>query len=874
MALNQTPAPRLRPTLRERIARQSFADGTGNNLPSSFRGGGRRGRSTDTGVVQGPTREDLEAAQAQEAADKAAAEKAVAERYSAAAKAGSLSERQGVLMGRGGSNPTPEARETFRKLSGSPLQDAYERKAEARRNPNYVEPKIITKQSYKEDLEREYIQNKINEFQSLPDEDKFKRVNVSGSGVTISDDGQTLSYNPSNADLSAAKKYAEEKYADLSIEEKGKLSAAGSRVSAYKFIPETIIATEEFIRNAASGGIIRKDSKGKLILPGSGNNEEAGKTISERWLRTSPVISNILDTKSDPLTTVALNVGSVAIGSTGIVSQVKNLKNVGYTKTQIIEEIAGSLSPLKAKGNTWNPSISKSNFIDNVREVRYGDTTFSNVKSRTNAGDASVDSFIISKKQASGTSKISGISESRVVGMQKRGNEFITVEETTYSTVFGKGKATKRPTKVTSGDNSIEVTLPNRGVSNVNVDPYRKVRTYTDSSGKVVLQEVELLNPNVRVLTRADEKNILKVQAGPLTSERFISTGRSTARSNPTDGSVIAKDTKAIGERFTFDLPTKESDDLADVGKTVVGSGRKSSDQYYKNLYKNTPETPVPIIRPTQPKENPVTSVVDFGKRSKITSASILSTSNEPSIVGGSSTKPSAFAGTGLYERTDEVAGIGIDSKVTPLSFQGQPPATKPRSGGISRNKSSEEAIVNTGVSTNLGITPRTNEGQGSGSASIQLLKSRVQQAQQYSSRSGFGSGGTTTSPRPKVELFRKNGVKDINVSSERFEKLAAAYDVFIKKKGKKVKIAEALPLGLATQTGVKRNLADISASFTLEEVGTTSKKDVSSFIPNTIFRRSKRSKNTFVQIERTRLSGFGERRDIQRAKKRKRGFL
>jgi 5-methylcytosine-specific restriction endonuclease McrA len=43
--------------------------------------------------------------------------------------------------------------------------------------------------------------------------------------------------------------------------------------------------------------------------------------------------------------------------------------------------------------------------------------------------------------------------------------------------------------------------------------------------------------------------------------------------------------------------------------------------------------------------------------------------------------------------------------------------------------------------------------------------------------------------------------------------RLSKAYDVFIRKKGKEVKIASMLPKGLATKAGVSRNLKDLSAS-------------------------------------------------------------
>lgn len=101
--------------------------------------------------------------------------------------------------------------------------------------------------------------------------------------------------------------------------------------------------------------------------------------------------------------------------------------------------------------------------------------------------------------------------------------------------------------------------------------------------------------------------------------------------------------------------------------------------------------------------------------------------------------------------------------------------------------------------------------------------------------------------------------------------KVKAAFDVFIKRRGKEVKIGSALPLGLAKRAGVMRNVKDLSASFTLRPRGTTTMEDINFNVPSRIFAPSKRNRNWFVQQRRFRLSSRSEVSDIMSAKRSKR---
>lgn len=95
------------------------------------------------------------------------------------------------------------------------------------------------------------------------------------------------------------------------------------------------------------------------------------------------------------------------------------------------------------------------------------------------------------------------------------------------------------------------------------------------------------------------------------------------------------------------------------------------------------------------------------------------------------------------------------------------------------------------------------------------------------------------------------------------------AYDVFIRRHGKEVKIASGLPLGLANKAGVTRNLQDLSRSFKLRPHGTTTIQDINYQIPGKLFRPSKREAGRIVQKAQFSLASVGERSEIKSARRR-----
>lgn len=112
------------------------------------------------------------------------------------------------------------------------------------------------------------------------------------------------------------------------------------------------------------------------------------------------------------------------------------------------------------------------------------------------------------------------------------------------------------------------------------------------------------------------------------------------------------------------------------------------------------------------------------------------------------------------------------------------------------------------------------------------------------------------------------------------YSPLRQGYLVQVRRKGKFQTIASNLPKGKALFVGSKSVLKDLSATFRLRKAGTTRERDIGFSLTKSIFRTPKRKSRlnepfTFIQreggrkggISTGRLTTFGERRAIQRAR-------
>ena len=123
--------------------------------------------------------------------------------------------------------------------------------------------------------------------------------------------------------------------------------------------------------------------------------------------------------------------------------------------------------------------------------------------------------------------------------------------------------------------------------------------------------------------------------------------------------------------------------------------------------------------------------------------------------------------------------------------------------------------------------------------------------------------------PPPRPPTYRRERLSRILSRISEGKAQRSAYNVFVRRKGKEIKIASSLPYGRAIMTGIQRNLGDLSASFRLEEKGTTSLSDIAPRIPKT-FGPSKAERGRIVQARGTRLSARSELVEIKRARRNK----
>lgn len=882
MALNQTPAPRLRPNLRERIARQSFADGRGNNLPSAFRGGGR-GRAKDTGVVQGPTREDLEAAQAQAETERQAAETAqknVSEKIAAASRSGSLAERQRVLSGTA-SNPTESARKTFRQLGGNQFQDAVILESEKRKREEEA-PKNIERQITAKEMEAPFIESikpivskidkvvqNVQEFFVPPSAEEEVIQKRSERLITSID---KFNYRYGGRVLEGQEYIDAERIKEALDRESNYLKKRTELINNEKRTSIPIFIGSAFAGAASSPLVGFRDTLGFLGAP---------VTTTKNFLESIKELPS--QVRSQPAAVLGNIVGSTA--ASFIVPEGKSL-SLRKTSTRAI---SGEVSVGEAVRVGTDPVTGRGiyNVRTQVETLRV--TPSGKIVDRINTQGNSI-AQVLADSESGAVNMVSDT----IAASTRRGGRTVSQEAITLkadvSAASGEGRVNPTSTENLFFGNVKSVTSP------IGVVRFRAPLDAESITRTVVRNN---LNPQSTVLSNIQ---ILKLLEGPserlyfgrsITGNQQVSLIRSV--SDVYRDTVRVRGYRRIGQRVnptlrTIDSATRSGSnyevgisrsfspaDNTDIGLTVGKQGKSPKSPSVSQILSTDSEMlGAQVIAKTQTAA--IAKSIIEPKFYRPIIQRVIETDKYPLIVGGTSRESSAFTGMGIYEQTQEPllftgkasSSIGIVRELQPPVLKSDEPS-RLTLGKAGRSKSVERQVQPIGFRENM--KPIQIESQATKQSQKTRLLERFREGLQFA-RSQSSQALQPTQPRARSEFFRPTSEKKSIARSESFEKLAKAYDVFIKQKGKKVKIAEALPLGLATQTGVRRNLSDISASFTLEEVGTTRKRDSTGFIPSSLFRKSKRSKNTFVQIEGTRLRGFGERRDIQRARKRKRGFF
>lgn len=169
-------------------------------------------------------------------------------------------------------------------------------------------------------------------------------------------------------------------------------------------------------------------------------------------------------------------------------------------------------------------------------------------------------------------------------------------------------------------------------------------------------------------------------------------------------------------------------------------------------------------------------------------------------------------------------------------------------------------------------------------SLSLALVqRARLQQSQRLQTRQVSRRGRRLRSRPPRnPPLIPIPGFGNIPVlttnGQTRTRNLKQLYDVFVKKGGKEVKIANDLPRNRALRFGARRVQNTLRASFTIKPDRKGTKKDIKKFTPSQkVFRDFKivkgkrvQVKDTFIERRKFRLDSKSEVAAIKRAKRRK----
>jgi len=129
--------------------------------------------------------------------------------------------------------------------------------------------------------------------------------------------------------------------------------------------------------------------------------------------------------------------------------------------------------------------------------------------------------------------------------------------------------------------------------------------------------------------------------------------------------------------------------------------------------------------------------------------------------------------------------------------------------------------------------------------------------------------------PKPPRPTYTKKP-KDISdfARGKSNIQLRQAFDVFVRKKGKEVRIGEGLTEGRALQLGTKNVKETLRASFKIKARGTTLAEDINFKVDKNTFVPGKRDSSRYVQRRGARLSSLGERREILSSKRRKKSIF
>lgn len=306
-------------------------------------------------------------------------------------------------------------------------------------------------------------------------------------------------------------------------------------------------------------------------------------------------------------------------------------------------------------------------------------------------------------------------------------------------------------------------------------------------------------------------------------------------------------------------IPKKEVDEGVSI---ISGGSKKSSSDFLTSLYTEQ--------KVSTPQLNKISNyMVSKPVEIKLIDDSV------PSMVGGSGKVSSSYFGQGTYERTDVLGSVNVPSvSSNSLVELKENIKTNTTEANVFRKivngKSKETNKVNDRFKEILDVKPnetfKFNEVTKQGERLKQVQRTRQEQVNLERLTNILNKARTNINVRPKIKIpfdFGKQTkpISTLKESNSEFDVFGKRFgkDILLKKTKSKREAVKELEGFLTKTLGASGKIFEDGKALDFEDTGLDMR-----------FKPAKRDVTRIVQKSKFRLGSFGERREIQRAKKRK----
>lgn len=392
----------------------------------------------------------------------------------------------------------------------------------------------------------------------------------------------------------------------------------------------------------------------------------------------------------------------------------------------------------------------------------------------------------------------------------------------------------------------------------------REVSNILSSTREVPLNEL----PGVQFNFVKNKKGVVTLE-GEGAGLEYLSGRDFTAYKDTSISKVIVPNVRKPNVQKSVVLIEKGEPTIKITDETVIkttgfqGGGKKSSDQFFEDLYKGESQVQKQKTKQISTGVSGVKRYIPELKPSTSKEIAVLISKEElPSMVGGRGLSSLDFAGTGQYERSEVFGSLKTPSKSDNIfiDFNRISPSVKDNSidtfksftGENSKSNFKESFVFRDIQSTAQQFKQQTKQEQAQ--QIVQAMKSKFEERNVI---------------KPKVNVPIKTKfmlpIPNAQPSSKKLKDLFGDFKVFVTKKGKEVQLDESFKsLGSARDVLQKELVSTLRAGggiysngrkLTFEEIGLTGNND---------FRTSKNNKFLVIEQKSKRLRRGGTGKQIQ----------